>query len=316
MDTTPPRVSVESGLTYVRRGGAGAVVYRTDDADQSGVSVADEFFPGHPLPDGDRRVAIFAIPRDAPKGAPIRVVATDSVGNRAESQWAVRLQERTFDEVPIRLSQGFLDGKVASLAAELGVDASDLVGAFQVINRDERARNEARIREIVSTTSAKPLFEGAFSQMRNSAVTSRFAEHRTYLVDGVPVSEAIHYGYDLASTAGAPIEASNAGVVLFAGPLGIYGNCVILDHGLGVASLYAHLSSIDVSLDQHVQREERLGRSGATGLAGGDHLHFAMLVNGSYVDPVEWWDDKWVREHVANALLASPGSGPDTKSAP
>jgi murein DD-endopeptidase MepM/ murein hydrolase activator NlpD len=192
-----------------------------------------------------------------------------------------------------------------SLAAELGVKESDPVRAFQVINRDERARNETQIREIVSRTSPKPLFEGAFLQMRNSAVTSRFAEHRTYLVDGAPISEAIHYGYDLASTAGAPIEASNSGVVLFADTLGIYGGCVIVDHGLGIATLYAHLSSIDVAVDQNVAKGETLGRSGATGLAGGDHLHFAVLVGGTYVDPVEWWDAKWVREHV-EARLAPP----------
>ncbi len=302
VDTTPPRVSVESGLTYVRRGGAGAVVYRVKDADRHGVIVGEDFFPGHPLGDEGRSIAIFAVPRNAPADPPVRVRAEDAVGNRTDSRWAVRQQARTFDDVPIRLSQGFLEGKVASLAGELGIDSSDLVLAFQQINRDERARNEARIREIVSTTSPTPYFEGGFLQMRNSAVTSRFAEHRSYLLDGVQISDAIHYGYDLASTAGAPIEASNTGVVLFADTLGIYGGCVIVDHGLGIATLYAHLASIDVNVDQRVERGQTLGRSGATGLAGGDHLHFAVLVGGTYVDPVEWWDAKWVRERIEARL--------------
>ena len=116
------------------------------------------------------------------------------------------------------------------------------------------------------------------------------------------VSEAIHFGYDLASTAGAPIEAANRGRVLYAGELGIYGNCVLLDHGLGLVSLYAHLSQIDVAEGDLVEKNQTLGRSGDTGLAGGDHLHYAMLVGDAYVDPTEWWDAKWVEEKVMSRL--------------
>ena len=69
--------------------------------------------------------------------------------------------------------------------------------------------------------------------------------------------------------------------MLYADELGIYGNCVIVDHGMGVQSLYAHLSSIGVKPGDMVEKEQELGRSGMTGLAGGDHLHFTMLVNGA-----------------------------------
>ena len=92
---------------------------------------------------------------------------------------------------------------------------------------------------------------------------------------------------------------------MFAGELGIYGQCVLIDHGLGVSSLYGHLSRIDVSLGQAVEKAEAIGLSGATGLAGGDHLHFAMLVSGTYVDPIEWWDPKWVEINIATRLPTS-----------
>ena len=104
--------------------------------------------------------------------------------------------------------------------------------------------------------------------------------------------------------AGAPITAANAGRVIFADTLGIYGNSVVLDHGLGVSSLYAHLSRIDVREGDLLEKDQRLGLSGASGLAGGDHLHFAVLVSGTYVDPKEWWDPKWVREHIEARLTA------------
>jgi murein DD-endopeptidase MepM/ murein hydrolase activator NlpD len=308
VDLTAPRVQVESGLTYVRRGGAAAVAYRVGESTtRDGVEVADAFFPGFPVPgDEGRRVALFAIARDAPESPRVRVVAEDAAGNRTARGWPVRIQEQDFDDVTINLSRGFMDGKVEELSEILKIEGADSVERFQKINRDVRARNEARIREIVSGADGERVWSGAFEQMRNSAVTSRFAEHRSYFLEGEKISEAIHYGYDLASLAGAPIEAAAAGRVLFASELGIYGNCVILDHGLGLSSLYAHLSRIDVAVGDRVEKGQTLGLSGQTGLAGGDHLHFAILVSGTYVDPKEWWDPKWVREHVEARLAPAP----------
>ena len=313
VDLKPPRLSVDTGLTYLNHGGSGAVVYRLgEEVERDGVEVGDAFFPGAPFPGAtdDRRAAIFAIPRNAEKNPKILVIAEDAAGNRAVRSWATRPKARAFDDVPIRLGSSFLTGKIPELREVLSekfdLDQDDPVAAFQVINRDVRAKNEEEIRAIVARAQPERLFEGRFLQMKNSAVTSRFAEHRSYFVEGEKVSEAIHYGYDLASTAGAAIEAANHGRVLYADALGIYGNCVILDHGLGVTSLYAHLSRIDVGVDDVVKKGQTVGTSGATGLAGGDHLHFAILVGDTYVDPKEWWDEKWVRDHIDSKLRPAP----------
>jgi murein DD-endopeptidase MepM/ murein hydrolase activator NlpD len=98
------------------------------------------------------------------------------------------------------------------------------------------------------------------------------------------------------------VPAANAGVVAFAGPLTIYGNTVIVDHGLGLQTLYAHLSSIDVKAGDKVDKGQPLGRTGATGLAIGDHLHFEVLIAGVSVTPLEWWDPAWIRERVNRPL--------------
>jgi murein DD-endopeptidase MepM/ murein hydrolase activator NlpD len=308
IDLTRPQLRVQSGITYVRRAGAGVVVYQLDeDVPYDGVEVGEAFFPGHPLPGGGPRdrVTIFAVPRDAPENPSIQAVAVDAAGNRTVASWQTRFKESSFDEIEIRLGPGFLQNKVAELGELLDIDEGDPVTTFQVINRDERARNEQQIRDIVAASGDEILFEGGFVQMKNSAVTSRFAEHRTYLVDDQEVSEAIHYGYDLASNAAAPIEAANRGLVLFTGDLGIYGATVILDHGLGLTSLYAHLSRIDVEVGEIVPRGATLGLSGATGLAGGDHLHFAIQASGTYVEPKEWWDARWVKDRF-EGLQAAP----------
>jgi murein DD-endopeptidase MepM/ murein hydrolase activator NlpD len=304
VDLTKPRVSVASGQTYVERGGAGGVAYRVaEPLQRDGVQVGDSFFEGRPFPgEPKRRFALFAIPRDVAPAPRVAVLAVDAAGNEASATWPVILAEREFDDVRIELSSAFLEVKVRELAEAVGVQEPDALSAFRKINKETRAENEKKIREVVAKSGDEKLFDGAFVQMKNSAVTSRFAERRSYFLDGVKVSEAIHFGYDLASTAGAPIEASNRGRVLFAGELGIYGNCVILDHGLGLTSLYGHLAQIDVAEGDLVEKNGFLGRSGDTGLAGGDHLHFAMLVGDTYVDPTEWWDAKWVEEKVESRL--------------
>jgi hypothetical protein len=308
VDLTRPRISIETGQTYVERGGAGAVVYSVREATRrDGVQIGNTFFAGRAFPgDPKRRVALFAIPRDVSPSPRIAVIAEDLAGNEGSASWPVALEERVFDDVRIELSNNFLQIKVRELAEDVGVTDEDPLTAFRKINSEIRAENEKRIRELVAKSGNEPLFDGAFLQMRSSAVTSRFAERRSYYVEDVKVSEAIHYGYDLASTAGAPIEASNRGRVLFAGDLGIYGKCVLLDHGLGLVSLYAHLSQIDVAEGDLVEKNGFLGRSGDTGLAGGDHLHFAILIGDTYVDPTEWWDAKWVSEKVSSRLGAAP----------
>ena len=146
-----------------------------------------------------------------------------------------------------------------------------------------------------------------FHPFTNSAVESAFADHRTYIYEGKDVDQQVHLGFDLASHAGTPVVAANRGKVLYADELGIYGNCVIVDHGMGVQSLYAHLSSIDVKAGQDVKRSRCSARSGMTGLAGGDHLHFTMLVNGRMVNPVEWWDSHWIEDRILRKL-GGPGA--------
>jgi murein DD-endopeptidase MepM/ murein hydrolase activator NlpD len=89
---------------------------------------------------------------------------------------------------------------------------------------------------------------------------------------------------------------------VYAAPLGIYGNCVVIDHGYGLQSLYGHLSEIGVKEGDAVQRGQVIGKSGQTGLAGGDHIHFSMLLEGVQIDPKEWWDAHWIADHVAKRV--------------
>lgn len=307
IDFEKPRIQVESGLTYVTRGGSAAVVYRLgEETSRDGVQVGETFFPGYPAPgseqDASHRVALFAVPTDAPPEPRIEVIAEDDAGNIGRASWPAVLKEKKLPEDDVILPRRFLETTVRNLAEAEGIATDDLEAAFDEVNTRIRASNEARIREVVSKTSPVRHWHGAFGQLSNSKVTSRFAERRSYYSDGKKISNATHFGYDLASISGAPIEASNAGHVAFADDLGIYGQCVIIDHGLGLFTLYGHLSRMDVAAGDDVEKGQQLGLSGATGLAGGDHLHFAIILSGTYVEPLEWWDPLWVRTHIESRI--------------
>ena len=302
VDLEPPRVQVSSGLTYVKQGGAGSVNYSVSEAVAAdGVQVGEQRYRGHPVPGGTgERIALFAIPTDAPADVVPRVFAEDQAGNTATARWPVVVKPRVMPEGNVTLGASFLENVVPRLTRVTA--GADLKAAFHKVNTELRAANEATIRERLVDTASTPYFDGALEQLANSQVTSRFAERRTYFVDGDPVSKATHFGFDLASTAAAPITAAEAGRIVHAGELGIYGNCVLIDHGLGLGTLYGHLSRIDAQVGDEVAQGSTLGLSGATGLAGGDHLHFAVLVGETYVDPLEWWDPKWVKTHVSPRL--------------
>lgn len=308
IDFRPPSLTLAPGITYAKRAGSVALAYDvSDDTERDGVEIADRFYPGiRPSGDGvppGRRFVLFPLAQELETDVKIRVVAIDHAGNRAERTPQINIKNRVYPEEKIYLSQRFLDEKVPDLAGATGVPfTGDKVKAFQEINTRIRQENEKKIREVIAETAPEPLFSGAFEQMKDSQVMSSFAERRSYFVLEEKVSESIHYGYDLASLAGAAIPASNRGKVIYAEELGIYGNCVILDHGLGLQTLYGHLSNIDVRVGDVVEKGQVLGQSGQTGLAGGDHLHFGILLRGVYVDPVEWWDDKWLRERIEGPL--------------
>jgi murein DD-endopeptidase MepM/ murein hydrolase activator NlpD len=306
VDLTPPTVELRAATGYLKHAGAGLAVYRVAGATRSGVQVGAAFFPGIAglAQDPAVHVALFGIPYDAP-ATPPTIVAEDEAGNQRIAGVSVTFLPTRFPKDTIRLAEPFLQRKVPELAPQTpgNADARALLDAFLRVNREGRKAAEARIREITRTGSApRPLWQGAFRQQANTKVFANFPEERTYVADGEVVDTQWHLGIDLASNKQSPIEASNAGRVVFTGPNSIYGNMVVLDHGLGLFTLYAHLSEIAVQVGQDVKQGHVIGRSGETGLAGGDHLHFATLIHGTYVMPLEWWDAHWIRDRIAKPL--------------
>jgi murein DD-endopeptidase MepM/ murein hydrolase activator NlpD len=311
---TPPQVGAVSQFHYINHGGTEMVVYRVTPADAaSGVRVGEYEYPGYPATgagvattDPSLHVAFFALLWDQDVDTPMTLYARDSIGNESAANFDHRVFAKSFRSSRIDVSDDFLARVVPPIlqsSPDFHVDdPSNLLAAYLRINRDMRAENNAQIKALAVETAPRILWEGAFKQLINTAVESGFADQRTYVHNGEDIDQQVHLGFDLASTVAAPVLAANSGRVIHAGWLGIYGNCVILDHGMGLQSLYAHLSQIEVNIGDSVTLDQRLGRSGSTGLAGGDHLHFTMLLYGNAVTPVDWWSSQWVEDRVMRKL--------------
>jgi murein DD-endopeptidase MepM/ murein hydrolase activator NlpD len=300
----PPKLEVLEGQHYINQGGSECVVYRvSESAETSGVQVGNHFFPGYPVngaSDKGLRFALFAIQYDWPADAPIKVVARDGAGNETTAEFWRKVFPKKFRSRDIALDDKFLQKVVPEVMSHTPEtkDQGDLVKTFVEINSNLRKENHQTIAKLAAASSGKFLWDGPFLQLSNSKVESFFADRRTYVYQGKAVDQQDHVGFDLSVVEHYPIEAGNAGTVVLAEYFGIYGNTVLVDHGAGLISLYGHLSEISVKPGQMVKKNDVLGKSGATGLAAGDHLHFGMFLHGVPVNPTEWWDAKWIREHV------------------
>jgi len=313
-----PRVSVLSTHHYINLGGAEMIVYRAEPADVvSGVRVGDLEYPGYPaagieaegaaITDPAVRVAFFALLPDQNLDTPMRVFARDEAGNAVDVSFDSRVFPKPSKQSRIELSDAFLDRVVPAILEGTRdvTPTGTTLDKFLVINRELRQKNNATIAAQAARTDPALLWRGVvFHPFTNTAVQSAFADSRTYFYQGREVDRQTHLGFDLASYAGTPIVAANRGRVLFSGELGIYGNTVILDHGMGVQSLYGHMSSLGVAVDAVVDKGQEVGRSGMTGMAGGDHLHYTMLVAGRMVNPIEWWDAHWIEDRILRKLRA------------
>lgn len=304
---TPPRVEVLSSQHYINQGGCDLVLFKVSPGTtESGVQVGSYFFPSWPVKESapETRFSVFAYPYNLDPKTPARIVARDEVGNETSANFNYQVFPKVFKSETIDLTDDFLARVVPpilSQATEIQ-EQRTLLESFLLINGHLRTLNAQQLVAFSEKTSPRFLWSQPFLQLGNSKVEASFADHRTYLYNGQVVDHQDHLGFDLAVVQHTSVVAANDGVVAHTGYLGIYGNAIIVDHGCGLASLYAHLSSLLVKPGDPVKRGQVIAHSGQTGLAGGDHLHFCVLLDGIPVNPVEWWDPHWIHDHIEAKL--------------
>ena len=305
--TRPPSLSVDSEQHYLYRGMADLVSFSVSGyATDSGVAVGNYHFRGWPMPGGKPgSFSLFAYPWDTQANVLPVVFATDAAGTSVTSSMVVVFPKK--EQPKYRVRDLSVDDKfLQKVVNELDPNGSgDLVSRFVKINHEMRQANNKLLSDLRTKTEAKFLWTQAFQQQPNSKVESNYADLRNYIYQGKKIDEAVHLGYDLSITQHVGVQASNDGRVIYAAPLGIYGNCIVVDHGYGLQSIYGHLSEIDVHEGDMVKKGQVMGKSGMTGLAGGDHIHFSMQLDGVQIDPREWWDAHWIHDHIANRVPLS-----------
>lgn len=304
-DDTPPRIDMESFRHNMQRGGSAAAAFRLEEkVSRTGVKVGERFFPAYEQ-DSGIHLAFFSYPHDIKAGSELpTVLAVDLAGNSREVPLRANVRETSFSSSEVRISEGFLERIMPQYRDDFP-EVSGKAELFVAVNEELRRQNREELVRLGRETVTRPLWSERFLRLPGGSRQSGFGDKRSYLVKGEHRTSSVHTGIDLAATARAPIPASNSGRVVHAGWLGIYGETVVIDHGLGLQSLYGHMSQIDVRPGQQVERGEVIGRTGSTGLAGGDHLHFEILVSGVPVNPVEWWDSKWIENNIEPKLEAA-----------
>lgn len=308
IDTHPPAIEVLSLAHNLTQGGAGLVIYKlSEDCPSSGVMVGEEFYPGQGgyFGDANMRMAFFALDyRQGPNTA-LQVVATDFAGNQGKGGLPHHINGRKFKKDTIALSDNFLNWKMPEFRPQVEAPGNaSALETFLKVNRELRKANYETLKTITAQSDAQVHWQGDFMRLPHAANRASFAEHRTYTYKGKKVDRQTHLGIDLASVQHSPVPAANSGRIAFAGTLGIYGGSVLIDHGFGLFSMYSHLSHIGVSEGQSVTKGDIIARTGNTGLAGGDHLHFSMLVHHTFVNPLEWWDAQWIQNNILSKIKA------------
>jgi murein DD-endopeptidase MepM/ murein hydrolase activator NlpD len=218
----------------------------------------------HPLNPVHYRFGLIAIPfRSKPGPAKLTLQWTNAAGNHNRS-----------------ISFEIVAGKYRT--DELKVDPGRVNPSKKNI---KRAQKEARsVKQTYASGSASGLWDGAFQLPIDSRITSPFGNKR--LFNGQ--LKSYHNGVDFRAPVGTPVFAANSGVVKIAKNLFYSGKAVIIDHGNNIFTIYAHLSKIEVTAGQQIEKGQQLGLTGATGRVNGPHLHWGVKVSGAAADPIQF----------------------------
>lgn len=310
IDQRRPVLSIVANSYKIQKGGSAIVIFKADDPHLDTLTIDTNYgkkFIAQPFVKAGYYASLLAWPVQQENFA-ATVVARDKAGNETRASVPLRLKDHVYRVSNIELSDAFLDGKIAELANEYeqtaGVD--DRLEQFRIINEKVRADNEDIIHKVTSKVSNKMITDfhpAPFYPLVNGQKVADFGDHRIYSYKGQQnVSQAYHMGLDLASVHNGPIIASNGGSTVFSQPNGIYGNLPIIDHGFGLYTLYGHCSEVHVQEGDGVHASQEIAKTGLSGYAMGDHLHFGILVQGIEVRPEEWMDTKWIYDNITSVI--------------
>ncbi|MEA3352275.1 MAG: M23 family metallopeptidase [Campylobacterota bacterium] len=310
IDTKKPTANVLSNSRYIKRGGSAAVVVKVEDENLVDAYISfnnEKKFKLIPYYKKGYYAAIIGWPMDIEEFKKVNLIAVDKAQNKTITKIPFYIQSTNVKVDNIKLSEKFIKNVSVSVLEQSFENISgSLEEIFIYSNKDLREKNIDTIETVaqkaiegrfVENFSIKP-----FRRLRGSKRVADFGERRIYTLNGKEINEAWHLGIDWASVKKATVRTSNEGEVVFKDYLGLYGNTIIIDHTLGLCSLYAHTSSQSVSVGDKVSSRQKIANTGSTGAVFGDHLHFGILAQGLEVNPIEWMDKNWIKTRITDIL--------------
>ncbi len=311
IDTKKPQLTILSHSYKITQGGSALVIFHATDDNLKEIRLNNGTYDFYPQPFYKEGfyISLIAWNKTNPNFN-AKIYVSDSAGNVSIAPINFYLQKKQYRNSTIPLSDSFIDGKISTLVQEIGErsleDFPNKLAIFKYINEEVRQQNGNRIFEVASQFDRETLIQNfpirAFSPLKNGAVMANFGDHRTFNYQGENVSESNHMGLDLASIKQAPVLLSNPGIVTLNEFVGINGNTIIIYHGLGLSTLYAHLTTQKVNVGDSLNAGEVIATTGNTGLALGDHLHFGILVQGHEVWTAEWLDSAWIKTNITDII--------------
>jgi hypothetical protein len=299
-----PRVTPDGLQHYINQGGMELVTFTAGGSwSEAGVKVGSQSFRSFPLPgkDPNQRFAMFAYAWNLDPGVAPLVFARNAAGTEATAPFWFKLFPKKFRVRDFPIDDALMQKLVNSVDPTGAIaPGKDLLSRFLYINGELRRKNNQQLADLRFKTEEKMLWDGPF--LHYGKEEADFADVRNYIYRGQKVDQQVHLGFDLSDTANAPVNAANDGRVVWASDLGIYGNCIVVDHGYSLQSIYGHLREIDVKPGDMVKKGQKMGIAGETGLAGGVHVHFSMQIDGVQINPREWWDEHWIKDRILSKL--------------
>ncbi|WP_416860842.1 M23 family metallopeptidase [Helicobacter ganmani] len=311
VDTKKPQIAIVANSYKITQGGSALIIFKAEDENLKNIKINNgnlDFTP-QPFYKEGFYISLLAWSK-LHEDFNAKIIAEDSAGNVSVAPINYFKQKKQYRDSTIPLTENFIDGKISGLVQEIGErnleDFADKIAIFRYINEEVRENTFQRVLNASSFVDTESLVENfsiqAFAPLKNGAVMASFGDHRTFTYQGENVSESNHMGLDLASIKQAPVILNNAGIVTLNEFVGIDGNALVIYHGLGLSTLYAHLTSTNVQIGDSLEKDTIIANTGNTGLALGDHLHFSVLVQGYEVWNAEWMDSSWIKTNITNVI--------------
>ncbi len=308
VDHKRPNVNVLANSYSITQGGSALVVFQASDEnlEQLYIQTSSHRFKVQPYKKEGYYAALIAWPFNE-RNFSAKIIAIDKANNKRVTDIPFYLKNHNYKVSWIKARDKFINGKITDLASSDPeyVSIDDKLEKLRAINETMRLKNEDKIYNLSKKVSRELLKKWKikkFYPLQNAAKVASYGDERHYYYKNKEneVSKSYHVGYDLASTKMADIKASNTGKVVYANDNGIYGNMPVIDHGLGLYSLYGHCSQLLVKEGDEIRAGQVIAKTGMSGLALGDHLHFGILVQGIEVRPIEWFDGAWIKTNIDN----------------